>query len=67
MPAVSVAQRRLMGMCEHADHPPASCPNMTHQQFHDFASTSEKDLPERSPVRVSKRQKEDLLNGFRKR
>ena len=47
MPAVSKAQRRLMGACEHgADY--ASCPQgMTHQQMHDFAATPEKGLPKR--------------------
>jgi hypothetical protein len=52
-----------MGMCEHSDHPPENCPHMTHQQFHDFASTPERGLP----LHVTKKQKENLKNGFRKR
>jgi hypothetical protein len=63
MPSVSRAQRRFMGMCEHSDHPPENCPDMTHEQFHDFASTPERGLP----LRVSKKQKEDLQNGYRRR
>lgn len=45
MPSKSIAQRRLMGACEHgADL--ASCPKgMTKGQMHDFASTKEKGLP----------------------
>lgn len=27
MPAKSPAQQRYMGMCAHADHPPARCPS----------------------------------------
>lgn len=65
MPAVSKAQRRLMGMCEHSDHPPESCPNMSKSQFHDFAATSESDLPEYAPVRMTKKSKENLSRGFR--
>ena len=61
MPSVSKAQRRFMGMCEHADHPPDRCPHMTHQQFHDFASTKEKGLP----YRVSKKGKESMRRGYR--
>ena len=63
MPSVSKVQRRFMGMCEHSDHPPDNCPNMTQSQFHDFASTKEKGLP----MRVTKKQKGDLLNGYRKK
>jgi hypothetical protein len=65
MPSVSKAQRRFMGMCEHSDHPPASCPNMSKAQFHDFASTSEADLPEHSSVRMTKKAKENLSRGYR--
>lgn len=63
MPSVSKAQRRFMGMCEHSDHPPSNCPSMSQEQFHDFASTPEKGLP----YRASKKGKEDLANGYRKR
>lgn len=65
MPAVSKAQRRFMGMCEHSDHPPDRCPSMSKAQFHDFASTSEADLPETTAVRMTKRSKENLSRGFR--
>ena len=27
MPAKSPAMQRFMGMCSHADHPPATCPS----------------------------------------
>jgi hypothetical protein len=50
MPAVSKAQGRFMGMCEHnPQHAKGQCPSMTKQQFHDFASTPRKGLPERAP------------------
>jgi hypothetical protein len=46
MPAVSKAQRRFFGMCEH--HGGANCPKgMSKAQMHDFAATKEKYLPER--------------------
>ena len=50
MPAVSRAQRIAMAIAEH--HPEelsaknAGLKAMTHKQLHDFASTSEKHLPE---------------------
>lgn len=50
MPAVSSAQRIAMAIAEH--HPEelskknAGLKSMTHEQLHDFASTSEKHLPE---------------------
>lgn len=44
MPAESIAQRRFMAACEHGAGW-ANCPKMTHQQFHDFASTKESSLP----------------------
>jgi Protein of unknwon function (DUF3008) len=50
MPAVSVKQRRLMGAAEHGANFPMAKKiraSMTHKQMHDFASTSEKDLPTR--------------------
>lgn len=49
-PAVSTAQRRLMAIGEH--HPDAlyakhrGVARMTHQELHDFASTSERGLSE---------------------
>lgn len=61
MPAESKAQRRFFGW---AEHNPAEAkaagkmPDMTKQQMHDFASTSEKGLPER---------KKPLLGGAIKR
>lgn len=61
MPSVSRVQRRFMGMCEHSDHPPDRCPNMTKEQFHDFASTKEKGLP----YRASKKGKEALARGYK--
>lgn len=45
MPAVSQAQARFAGMCEHADHPPERCPQRG--TLRDFVSTSTKNLPER--------------------
>jgi len=50
MPAKSEAQRRLMAIAEH--HPEElyernkGAAEMTHKQLHEFASTSEKGLPE---------------------
>jgi hypothetical protein len=49
MPAVSKAQRRLMGAAEHgADFPMAKKvrESMTSEQMHDFAATKEKGKPE---------------------
>lgn len=49
MPAVSVKQRRLIGLAEH--HPDQvsdknkSILGMSKSDMHDFASTKEKDLP----------------------
>ena len=48
MPATSSAQRRFFGMCEHADHPPDRCPNMTKAQMHDYAATKEAGLPKKA-------------------
>jgi hypothetical protein len=49
MPSVSVAQRKLMGMAEHNPGAVSSknrgVLKMSHQQLHDFASTSTKGLP----------------------
>ena len=50
MPAVSRAQRIAMAIAEH--HPEelseknAGLKKMSHKQLHEFADTSEKDLPE---------------------
>ena len=47
-PAVSKAQRRFMGACEHGAGY-ASCPKgMSRKQFRDFSRTKESGLPERS-------------------
>lgn len=49
MPALSIKMRRLMGLAEH--HPEQVLKKnrgvlkMSHQQLHDFASTSEENLP----------------------
>ena len=49
MPAVSVKQREFMAICEHdPQHAKGKCPNMTQQQFHDYASTPEAGLPMRA-------------------
>ena len=51
MPAVSKKQRKAMAIAEH--HPEElysrnkSLLGMSHDQLHDFAATSEKDLPEK--------------------
>ncbi len=50
MPSESKSQRRLIAAAEHgANFPKAKAirRSMTHQQMHDFASTSERGLPER--------------------
>lgn len=51
MPALSIKQRRAMAIAEH--HPDKlkaknrGLLKMSHQQLHDFATTSEKGLPSR--------------------
>ena len=51
MPAVSKKQRTAMAIAEHAPEKLFSrnkaLLGMSHEQLHDFASTSEKDLPEK--------------------
>lgn len=48
MPAKSQAQQRFMAMCEHTPkHAKGKCPNMTKQQFHDFAATPRAGLPKK--------------------
>ena len=55
MPAKSVAQQRLMGMCEHTpQHARGKCPKMTKKQFHDFAATPTKGLPQRLSSKTKK-------------
>lgn len=55
MPAKSVAQRQFMGMCEHnPQHARGKCPNMTKKQFHDFAATPTKGLPEKLTSKTKK-------------
>lgn len=59
MPAVSVAQRRLIGLAEH--HPEKvqaknrSILGMSHSDMHDFASTPEAGLPRKVGKGVLKR------------
>lgn len=65
MPAVSVKQRKLMGLAEH--HPSqVSSKNrgvlkMSHQQLHDFASTKEGNLPsvKKASRLIAKRRKSE--------
>lgn len=51
MPAPSKAMRKAAAIAEHHPHElykkNRSLLRMTHQQLHDFASTPEKDLPEK--------------------
>lgn len=55
MPALSIKQRRVMAIAEH--HPEKlhkanrGLLEMTHQQLHDFATTSEQHLPEKKKPR----------------
>lgn len=59
MPAVSKAQRRFSGGCEHdPKHMNGKCPDMDKDEIHKFASTKEKGLPERK----SKRRKTALVH-----
>lgn len=56
MPATSVAQRRFMAICEHdPQHAKGKCPNMTKAELHDYASTKEKNLPQKKPSYYSQR------------
>jgi len=46
MPSKSKAQQEFMAICEHdPQHAQGKCPDMTHQQLHDFAATPRKGLP----------------------
>lgn len=56
MPATSIAQREVMAIAEH--HPEklhkenrSLLKKMSHQQLHDFASTSEKNLPKKKSLK----------------
>ena len=59
MPARSDAQRRLMAIAEHEPGKLYSrnkgVANMSHEQLRDFASTSEKNLPEHVKPAIYKR------------
>jgi hypothetical protein len=52
MPALSIKSRRLMALAEHNPGKVRAknrgVLKMTHQQLHDFAATSEKNLPMRA-------------------
>lgn len=66
MPATSKAQRRFFGMIEHnPGMAKAKGIDMTHDQMHDFAATSEKDLPEH--VSKSKTKKKGFTFPSKKR
>ena len=61
MPATSKAQQRFMAICEHnPQHAQGQCPDMTHQQMHDFAATPTKGLPNHAK---SKSLKKRMTNG----
>jgi hypothetical protein len=51
MPAVSKAQRRLFGACEHGAGY-SSCPNMSKEKMREWSTTSEKGLPERKGFKM---------------
>jgi hypothetical protein len=55
MPATSVKQRRAMAIAEHNPDQVfarnSGLLKMSHKQLHDFATTSEKGLPEESEVK----------------
>lgn len=61
MPSVSKKQRRAMAIAEH--HPEElyernkGLTKMSHQQLHDFAATSEKELPERAKRRHERKER----------
>ena len=51
MPAVSKAQQKFMAICEHdPQHAQGKCPNMSQQQFHDYAATPLTGLPNKKPA-----------------
>lgn len=46
MPARSQAQQRFLAICAHdPQHARGTCPDMTRQQYHDFAATPRTGLP----------------------
>lgn len=48
MPAKSKAEQQFMAICEHnPKHARGKCPNMTKQQFHEFAATPTTNLPQK--------------------
>jgi len=55
MPATSIAQRRAMAIAEHEPEKLSaknkSLLSMSKEQLHDFASTSEKDLPKKKSLK----------------
>jgi len=56
MPSKSIAQRRFMSICEHSPkHAYGKCPNMTKEQFHEFSSTKEKNLPKYAAQRKNRK------------
>lgn len=55
MPANSTSQRRFFAMCEHNKSASKSCPDMTKEEMHKFASTKEKGLPKKVSKKSSKR------------
>ena len=55
MPAKSVAQQQFFAICEHdPQHARGKCPTMTKKQFHDFAATPTKGLPQRLSGKAKK-------------
>jgi len=56
MPAVSRKQQAFMSIAEHEPGKlKGKMPNMSHQQLHDFASTSTDELPEAKKVKRRKK------------
>lgn len=52
MPAVSQSQQKFIAMCEHnPQHVQGKCPNMTQEQFHEFAATPTTGLPKRKTLK----------------
>jgi hypothetical protein len=52
MPAVSRKQQEFMAIAEHEPEKlKGKMPDMSHQQLHDFASTSHEGLPEAKKVK----------------
>lgn len=55
MPATSISQRRYFAMCEKDKIDSKSCPDMTKEEMHKFASTKEKGLPKKINKKSNKR------------